>query len=351
MTENDIIVERIRDYITSLKNTLESKGIEYFNRKPAVEIAHRGKDLMISLVDANLDEITCEFIQTPRKGKKYIFIKKSKVLNDPDPFSFTYLQSKAIMEDLDADNAHNINIERVNRLINDGQYAVALVFIVSAFEAFMGDIFFHYSDLWFDNEISTIHEYNDELYLKYGMVIDDTIDSLQYPKRKTINGQLLGIPRGHMEKCRKWAELNVRNHIFGSCEKLNVLWDYVSQFRSNKFEEIEHFEILKKVLKGKPNNSLYIINFQDLSGNKKGVRNVFKNFYSIDFEVLKEEIQSFQKIIKKRHKVIHGKLRDTEIERELIIKALDTLNVIKNFIRDKLFRQESGHTRNRDFNF
>lgn len=351
MTDNEIIVERIRDYINILVNTLESKGIEYFNGKPAVEIAHRGKDLMISLIDANLDEITCELIQTPRKGKKHIFIDKNKVLNDHDPFSFNYLQFKAIKEELEEDNAYNINIERVKQLINNGHYAVALVFIVSAFEAVMSDIFFHFSELWFDNEISTIHEYKDELYLKYGMVIEDTSNTQQYPHQKTIDGQTLGIPLGHLGKCQKWAQLDVRNHIFRSCKNLNVLIDYISQLQSNKFEEIEHFEILKKILKGKPDDTLQIINFQDLSGDKKGVKKVFKKFYNIDFRELQEEIQFFQGILKKRHRIIHGKLRDTEIEQELIEGALNTLDRIKNYIRDKLSRQELGHVRNRDFKF
>ena len=251
MTEDDIIVERIREYITSLINTLESKGVEYFNGKPAVEIAHKGNNLMISLIDANLEEITCELTQTPRKGKRHIFIDKNKLLNDPDPFSFNYLQFKAIKKDLEEEDAYYINIERVKKLINEGNYAVALVFIVSAFEAVMNDIFFHFNDLWFNNEISTIYEYKDELYLKYGMLIDDTSNNLQYPLQKIIDGQTWGIPLGHLGKCQKWAELDVRNHIFSSCEKLNVLRTYISLLRSNKIEEIEHFENLKKVLKEK----------------------------------------------------------------------------------------------------
>lgn len=350
MGESEIFIERIGNLMKTLVKTLEVEGIEYFNGKPALEIAHKGKYLMISLIDDDLKDITCKLNQNPRKGKKYIFINKNELINNSlDEVSFIYLQVKAIKEESEENTAYYINIERVNKLIKDGDYAVALVFIISAFEVVLSDLFFRYHELWFADKISKFQEYDDDLYLEYGKVMKNARDKRDYPIKKIINGQTWGIHLGRSEKYQKWKELKLREYIYDCCKKLNILDEYASQLRSNKFSEIGTFEILKKVLR-KPRSVFQSINFQSLH-EKNGVKKAFNLFFNIDFGELREEIAFFDEIIKKRHRIIHGKLLDSEIEKQETEKAVNTLKRIKDYISNMLSQQIYKYPRNMYFIF
>lgn len=345
--ELEIIKQRVIDYVKILVQTLESKNIDYFNGNPSVEIAHRGEYLMLSLIDDDLEEINVDFNQKPSNAKKHIFISKKRVI-DPtldsfiEPFSFTYLQVKAIKEEIKQNSAYELNISRVDTLIERECFAIAVVFIVSAFEVAIKDFFFRYSNIWFDR---LINEIDDEIFDKYKVLISNPQQRGKYYFLKEMDNQEYGIPIGHFEKCMKWNNLLVRDHIFNVCKKFGILKEYKRQLKLNNLEEIESFEILNRILFENKNNN--VINFQNLPRVKK----LFAAFFGLDFSSLEREIQEFQNLFDKRHKIIHGYLEDDTIHQGHVERAKELLGRIRNYIINTLSRQEFEQRGNKNFDF
>ena len=126
---------------------------------------------MVSLIDDNNQKVQCILNQDPRPGKKYIFLNKNNLLeNHINIDEIIGHQIRFIEDEIRGDTAYNENLERVNRLIREGNYAIAIVFIVSAFESAVSDLFFKYQFLWFYNGIlnATVRILDDEIFLEYG---------------------------------------------------------------------------------------------------------------------------------------------------------------------------------------
>ena len=66
-------------------------------------------------------------------------------------------------------------MERINNLLEDAHYSIALVFLVSAFENITKDLFFLHHELWFSRELEEVGKFSDEILKKIGTIIDASI--------------------------------------------------------------------------------------------------------------------------------------------------------------------------------
>ncbi len=197
MSDN-ILCEKVEKIITQLVKALEDKQISYFQNKPTAEISHKKEDIMISLIDDNNQKVQCLLNQDPRPGKKYIFLNKYNLLNNLIDINeineIIGHQIIYIEDEIRGDTAYNENLKRVNRLIREGNYAIAIVFIVSAFESAVSDLFFKYQFLWFYDEVlnASFLDIDDELFLEYGERYNYS-EPMEYFAMKEINGEDWGI--------------------------------------------------------------------------------------------------------------------------------------------------------------
>ncbi len=336
---NNILCEKVEKIITQLVEALEDKQISYFQNKPTAEISHKREDIMISLIDDNNQKVQCLLNQDPRPGKKYIFLNKNNLLNNQIDINeineIIGHQIIYIEDEIRKDTAYKENLKRVNRLKRDGNYGIAIVFIVSAFESAVSDLFFTYQDLWFCDEIlnATVRLPDDELFLEFGERYNYS-EPMEYFAMTEINGEDWGILEDNMETVEKLRYLKVREHVYKTCYDLKVLENYIEKLRANKFNEIRHFDILKSILFDNK-KTFRGINFQALSGSNS-VKFAYKRFYNIELDDLKDECKKFEDILLKRHKIIHGSLKDNEVNELDVNEALDILRIIIEFIKSKI---------------
>lgn len=333
---DDILCEKVEKIITRLVKALEDKQLSYFQNKPTGEISHKKDDIMVSLIDDNNQKVQCLLNQDPRRGKKYIFLNKNNLLeNQIDIYEIIGHQITYIEDEIRGDTAYNENLKRVNRLMRDENYAIAIVFIVSAFESAVSDLFFKYQFLWFIEEIlnATIRIPDDEIFLEYGERYNDS-QLIGYSAMTDINDVVWGILPYNWEFAKKLRYLKVREHVFKTCDALKILEDYIKKLRANKFNEIGHFDILKNILFDSK-KTFRGINFQALSGSNN-VKFAYKQFYDIELDDLKDECKKFEDILLKRHKIIHGSLKGNEVNEVDVREALDILRKIIEFIKSKI---------------
>lgn len=335
---DEILCDKVEQIITQLVKALEDKQIYYFQNKPTGEISHKKEDIMVSLIDDNNQKVQCILNQDPRSGKKYIFLNKNNLFgNRININEIIGHQIRFIEDEIRSDTAYNENLERVNKLIKDGSYAIAIVFIISAFESVVRDLFFKYHSLWFCEEIlnATVRVPYDEIFLEYGERYNAS-QPMEYIAMTDINDEVWGILSANKETVEKLRYLKVREHVFKTCKVLKIFEKYIGKLRANKFYEISHFDILKSIL---VNNKKTFrgINFQALSGSN-GVKFAYKRFYDIELDDLKDECKKFKNILLKRHKIIHGSLKDNEVSELDVKEALDILRKIIEFIKSKISR-------------
>lgn len=344
MGENENIIEKVKEVVEGIVKLLDKKGISYFQAKPTAEIAFRGKDekkvIWISLIDEPNSEVNCLFNQELQRGKLYFSIAQGTFLNPNYSISIlVQSQINKILEELNQNTAFNTNLERISRLIEDGHYAVALVFIVSAFESVTSDIFYRYNHLWFRTEIILSSNYaDDELIKQYGVKREELGEEYTIFFEKEIDGEKWVVPRMSINIINRWLNLRVWVYIFKVCRYLRIYDQYLLRLSGNKLREIREFDILKSVLK-EPRESNRGINFQSL----KSVRKVYKKFFRIDFEDIKNEVKILEEVFKIRHQIIHGNVRDDEVKIEFVEKAVDTLKKVIGFLFDKINAREAGY--------
>lgn len=341
MIEKDDLIKKVKEVVEEILKSLDKKGISYFKTYPTAEIAHRGEKIWVSLIDESNSEINCLLNQDLRRGKLYFSIAKGTLLNPI--YNITILvqsQIKKIEEELNQNTAFNTNLERVARLIEDKHYAVALVFIVSAFESVTSDIFYQYNHLWFRREIILSQNYNDEELIKhYGVRREDLESEHEIFFEKEINGQKWVITRMALSTVNRWLNLRVWEYIFNVCGKLRIYDQYLKRLLGNKLKEIREFDILKSILK-ESQDANRGINFQSL----KSVGKVYNKFFKINFESIINEISILEGIFKMRHKIIHGNLRDDEVDKESVEKAIDALKKVVGFLYDQINTQEYSYS-------
>lgn len=320
MLLSDDEIKVIEKYIEIFLTELEKAGNSAFQKYPTVKIYFLKHDLIgITLINKRKDKIECEIVKKPKEGDYYFFISKS-FLDDISVEWLAERKAKDFLEELQQDNAYSINIKRVESLIKDDHFAVALVFLVSAFENAIKDIFFRHNELWF-------------FTLQSGGVRID-IPELKDLKVSNTISITSAEDQAKYKVYKKWEKIGYWEEIYRICKKLRVLDDYLLRLMGNKFEEIGFFQILKYTLK-KSYGEYSTINFQRIYG-RGGVKWCLNKFYSIDLAGMNKELQIFKEVIQKRHQIIHGSVKDDEIKKEYTEKAFTSLQKLISFIKDEM---------------
>ncbi len=180
---------------------------------------------------------------------------------------------------------------------------------------------------------TSVIDIDDELFLEYGERYNYS-EPMEYFAMKEINGEDWGILFINQGIAQNLMDLTVREHVYKTCYDLKVLENYIKKLRANKFHEIRHFDILKSILIDNK-KTFRGINFQALSGSNS-VKFAYKRFYDIELDDIKNECKKFEDILIKRHKIIHGSLKDNEVNELDVNGALDILRKIIEFIKSKI---------------
>ncbi|HEC37315.1 MAG TPA: hypothetical protein ENI29_03705 [bacterium] len=98
--------------------------------------------------------------------------------------------------------------------------------------------------------------------------------------------------------------------------------------------EVGRFEILKEILEKKA-KSMKILNFQQIFGNW-GIKKLFEKFFDIGFEGFNETLSSIDNYIKMRHKIIHGTLKDEQIDANMVFDFKSRILKIVSYLRDEI---------------
>lgn len=81
------------------------------------------------------------------------------------------------------------------------------------------------------------------------------------------------------------------------------------------------------------------INFQSFSNN--GITTAFKRFLNINIDEMNKEKGILEEVISKRHRIIHGNLKDAEIDLREVKDARDALQKIVDFLHSKITMLEN----------
>lgn len=330
----EVLLKEIKKLVDLILKELKDRNLKFFQQKPTVNIYFRKKVLIgISLIDENKAEIEFEIVERPKKGEIHFFINEYHIEYELLDERFVKEKIDNIINERQEINAYNLNIRRVNKLIKDGHYAVGIVFLISAFENAVRDIFFRNNELWFFTKEGISSE---ELDLKYGYVIDDSkINGESYKVTIHRGDKKIGMNYNEHDKYSKWKNIIYWNYVFNICKTLRVLNEYQLSLMGNNMHEIGFFEILKEILQ-KSLGKYSILNFQAIDG-KGGVKWCFRRFFSIDLDDLTSEIDLIKDALYKRHRIIHGFLDDSEIDKGYIVNLLYTVERVLDYLRGAIF--------------
>ncbi|MBA7535504.1 hypothetical protein ES705_27761 [subsurface metagenome] len=341
MSENikdQIPLNNVKKFINYYLEHLQKEGFTLFQGKPTVEVFPKRKNLVgLSLINEKNTDIKCYFINNPHQGDDYLFVSVEELKHETmlQELGESYALGK--LNQLRVDNAYSINLQRVENLLKDGHYAVALVFLVSAFENITRDLFFLHNESWFVLD----DEFDDEIYEKLGIIIDPKMSKSfilgYYSRFKEINGIKIGIDRTKLDLAEKWKNVRYWEKIHNICKSLGVYNEYIHKKQGNNGMEIGRFEILKEILK-KQANVMKILNFQKVSG-KWGIKKLFQTFFNIDLNGFKKTLTFLDVNIKKRHEIIHGTLQDNQIDEYMVRDFKSRIFKIISYLRDELDRK------------
>ncbi len=345
--DNQILKDNAKPLVEKLLDKLNEEGNNFFSGIPKVNLTHKGEDILICFLNEVSTSVDIQLNQKPSNVKFCAFLNKDHLLNKRyNAEEFARNQLEKIKQEVIEESAYNTNLTRVENLIEDNHFAVALVFIISAFESVLLDIFYRYNHLWFYSIIIEI-EYNDletnneekhfkeliKIHKKFGNQIDPATPRVYHSVRK-IDGVSWGILQEPSWIFEKWKNNIIWQYIFKTAKHLKILEDYRLKILGNKSRRLGHFELLKDTLIS-PNHMFQGINFQSIK-EKNGVIKCYKRFFGIDLQGLSTELKIIGETLQKRHKIIHGSLRDDEIEKEEVRTAKDALITIVNYVKDKI---------------
>jgi len=306
MSEREKISDRIIEIVRLLVEGLEDEKISYFQGYPTAELAYKGENILVSLIDDNNSDVKCVFNQNLNQGKKYFYVNKSILLNPNYSNAFIVLPlCKQIDEELNTETAFRTNLERVSKLIAAKLYAGALVFIVAALESALSDLFFRYSHVWFQFKA-----------IPTGPI---KLGSEQEPEDNNLE--------------KEWLRIEAWEYIYKVCKKFGFYEEYMHRLLGNKLQELGVFGILKKTLKDKRNLNRFI-NFQSFP--KKGIDAAFNSFFGINLKEIGNSRKILNDVIDKRHLVIHADLKDDEVKLETVEQAKNALEQLIAFLNVKL---------------
>ena len=318
---DQISLENVKKVIEIFINELKTKGFALFQNQPTVEVFFKGEKFVgVSLIDENNEEINCRLNNNPRPGKVYLYFPIEQ-LNDDHALPFLgKTNTYRYLQQMKAKNAYNINLERVDNLLEDAHYSVALVFLVSAFENISKDLFFLHHELWFSQELEEVDKFSDEILKKIGTIIDPKIKedfkNKYFSYYDTVDGKIIGIEREKFTIAEKWRNLRKWELIHKVCRDLGIYNKYIQKKMGNQGKEIGRFELLKEILKNR-SRGFEILNFQEITG-KRGVKKSFETFFNIKLDDFRNDLELIKKNIKIRHRIIHGTLKDENISKQMV---------------------------------
>ena len=336
--EVDISPEELKSKITKLVEEiikkLNYKNIQLFQNKPTINIFYlKNETIGISLSDENQLDLKCKITHKPEKGKIYFFISKFWLKLAYEFFDYQeFAEDKVqkIIEEIHSENAYSLNMKRVRDLIRDGHNAVAIVFLISAFENATKDLFFNNNELWF----FPIEETTDQDLLdEFGIKIDD--DNKKFKPNFFLGDEGYYFDEEKYERFNKWNRIEHMNYIFNLCKSLRILDQYMLSLIGNDMKEIGFYEILKRTMI-KSLKKFSKFNFQSIKG-KGSVRWCFKNFFSLNLTPMNNELNLLQNVIDKRHEIIHGFLEDDKISKTFVENSYDAVNQIISFLKDQIY--------------
>ncbi|NVM19723.1 MAG: hypothetical protein HWN80_18625 [Candidatus Lokiarchaeota archaeon] len=334
--KDQIPLENVKKFIKCYLYQLKKEGFTLSQENPTVEVFPKRQTLIgLSLINEKNTEIKCMFVDNPRRGNDYLFVSVEEIKREDMLEELGKIYAFRKINLTRAYNAYSINLQRVESLLEDGHYAVALVFLVSAFENITKDLFFLNNELWFPQDVE---DFGDDIYEKIGVLIDPDINNdfidIFYSSVKEINGRKFGIDSTNLDMAKKWKNLRYWEKIYKICKDLGIYNMYSLKKQGNNGEEIGRFEILKEVLE-KQAKGMRILNFQKVSG-KWGIKKLFETFFNIDLKGFDETFTNIDKYIQKRHKIIHGTLKDEEINLYMVDDFKSMILKVVSYFRDEI---------------
>jgi len=145
---DEVSLENVKKIIEIFLNELKTEEFTLFQNRPTVEVFFKGgKFVGVSIIDEYNEEINCLLNNNPRAGKVYLYFPIEQLSDDHSLPFLGKINTYRLLEQIKAKNAYNINLKRVDNLLEDAHYSVALVFLVSAFENVSKDLFFLHHEL------------------------------------------------------------------------------------------------------------------------------------------------------------------------------------------------------------
>ncbi len=327
------IEEKVKKYVEVIIDELNNNNLKLFKDQPTVYTFRVDENTLgLSLIDEGKSTIEVNLNQNSQSGKKYLFLNKTLSIETLEIDA--KIKAKELIQEEIEENAYKLNLERVNELINNKHFSVALVFIVSAFENALKDIFFRHNYLWFKHIENKSYNFEDDLFQKYAIKIKGSMER-QYWQIREIDGEQWGLMSGNKEWLYKWGDSAYKEYVFKICYELRIFNDYLMKLIGTKFVEIRSYDILKNLLE-KLSRSSRGINFQRFK-DIGGVNWCFNKFYELEFTDLNKEVEILKSVIKKRHRIIHGFLDDNQISKEEVEEARDALVKFISFVKDKIY--------------
>jgi hypothetical protein len=288
---------------------------------------------LISLFDEGKDHVELCQIKKPANGLVNFFISRF-VIDDffssegDNIFAFASDRVAHYFDELREDAAYSANLKRVETLTEMGQYLAAIVFLISAFETSMKDIFFHSNDLWFFR----LNTASRPLMDRFGTKLKPGETS---NKRTTVcmGDDRWSFTDEEYNQVKIWENLEYRNTVFRICRQLGILGDYLLRLYANYMHEIGDYEILKKTLESQ--GTQCIINFQMIEG-KGGIQWAFGKFIGIEFKEVEQDLKKIKDAISIRHRIIHGFLDEKKVTEAYVKDVEASVKRVVAYIRNEI---------------
>lgn len=343
-----ISLDNIKKVIEIFLNESKRQGFHLFQNQPTVEVFFKGGDFTgVSLIDEDNVDIKCLLVDNPRPGKFYLFFPIEQLKYDNSLEFLGTTNCYKILEQIKADNAYSINLQRVDKLLKDGHYSIALIFLVSAFENISRDLFYLHHELWFSLEFEEVEDFSEDILKKVGIIIDPKIDDKykqdMFSYIKEIDGKIIGIKKEKFSTAKKWKDVRYWEGVHNVCRKLGIYHEYIQKKMGNQGKEIERFELLKETLEKSARGSS-VLNFQRIY-KTGGVKKSFETFFNIKLNHFKNELDLIKENIEKRHQIIHGTLKDDKIDEKMVEDFKAAIGKFISYLGEKirsLYVQRAG---------
>ena len=207
------------------------------------------------------------------------------------------------------------NLLQIERCLENDLKEASIIFIVSAFESFLKDVFILCKSEWFGYNIM-------------GLSVTEKIGD----KRRRIYNYL--------------KEINVLDEFI----KIRYIYSYdgFDSSKSNLFSPSDItpiYEVLFKKEEDKDNIKSKKINFQNLK-DANGVKVAYKTFFDIDLleslaedsSTLHRKWEKLDKLFDERHDIVH-KGKETEFSKEDIRTVLDSIKYLKKSLDERLIQR------------